>query len=72
MTHPLTATRNDYADGGEVQFYATALGIVAAENRFTRTGGAALLTIGAPGNGSGGPRNIYCCEIFTVVKYSLL
>jgi len=30
---------NDYSDGGEVQFYATALGIVAAENKFTRTGG---------------------------------
>ena len=30
---------NDYSDGGEVQFYATALGIVAAENKFTRMGG---------------------------------
>ena len=30
---------NDYSDGGEVQFYAQALGVVAAENKFTRTGG---------------------------------
>ena len=30
---------NDYSDGGEVQFYATALECVASENKLTRTGG---------------------------------
>ena len=30
---------NTYSDGGEVQFYAQALGCVAAENKFERTGG---------------------------------
>ena len=31
---------NFYSDGGEIQFYAQAYGIVAAENKFERTGGA--------------------------------
>ena len=30
---------NYYSDGGEIQFYAQAFGVVAAENRFERTGG---------------------------------
>ena len=54
FTHPLDATShitilpfqgtiafngNDYSDGGEVQFYSTALGVQAIGNRFSRTGG---------------------------------
>ena len=66
MTHPLTATRNDYADGGEVQFYATALGIVATENRFTRTGGLPSSRLRPPETVLAAP------GIFTVVKYLLL
>jgi hypothetical protein len=66
VTHPLTATRNDYADGGEVQFYATALGIVAAENRFTRTGEL-------PSSRLGPPKTVLAAPgIFTVVKHLLL
>jgi hypothetical protein len=30
---------NSYSDGGEIQFYAQAFDVVAAENRFERTGG---------------------------------
>ena len=40
---------NDYSDGGEVQFYAQALGVVAAENKFTRTGGLSAWARGYSG-----------------------
>eukprot|EP00041_Stephanoeca_diplocostata_P029767 m.886641 g.886641 ORF g.886641 m.886641 type:complete len:955 (-) comp23627_c0_seq5:567-3431(-) len=40
---------NNYSDGGEVQFYAEALGCVAAENRFTRTGGLSVWARGFHG-----------------------
>ena len=40
---------NAYSDGGEVQFYAQALGVVAAENTFTRTGGLSAWARGYSG-----------------------
>lgn len=40
---------NRYADGGEVQFYAQALGVVAAENTFERTGGLSAWARGYSG-----------------------
>jgi hypothetical protein len=40
---------NAYSDGGEVQFYAQALGCVAAENTFERTGGLSTWARGDPG-----------------------
>jgi hypothetical protein len=40
---------NVYSDGGEVQFYAQALGVVAAENRFERTGGLSAWARGYSG-----------------------
>ena len=38
-----------YTDGGPVQFYAQALGCVAAENTFERTGGLSTWARGDPG-----------------------
>lgn len=40
---------NNYSDGGEVQFYAQAFSVVAAENRFTRTGGLSAWARGYSG-----------------------
>tara|TARA_B110000208_G_C11750598_1_gene423310 strand:- start:186 stop:797 length:612 start_codon:yes stop_codon:yes gene_type:complete len=40
---------NNYSDGGEVQFYAQALNCIAAENRFTRTGGLSTWARGYSG-----------------------
>lgn len=40
---------NNYSDGGEVQFYAQAFGVVAAENRFERTGGLSAWARGYSG-----------------------
>ena len=40
---------NYYSDGGEIQFYAQAFGIVAAENKFERTGGLSAWARGYSG-----------------------
>lgn len=39
FTGQIAFNSNDYSDGGEVQFYSTALGVQAMENKFSRTGG---------------------------------
>ena len=39
FTGQIAFNKNDYSDGGEVQFYSTALGVQAIENTFARTGG---------------------------------
>lgn len=40
---------NYYSDGGEIQFYAQAFGVVAAENKFERTGGLSAWSRGYSG-----------------------
>ena len=40
---------NYYSDGGEIQFYAQAFGVVAAENVFERTGGLSAWARGYSG-----------------------
>ena len=42
FTGQIAFNANDYSDGGEVQFYSTALGVQAVGNRFSRTGGLTL------------------------------
>ena len=37
FTGQIAFNNNDYSDGGEVQFYSTALGVQAMENTFART-----------------------------------
>eukprot|EP00039_Didymoeca_costata_P023790 m.8277 g.8277 ORF g.8277 m.8277 type:complete len:915 (-) comp3864_c0_seq1:40-2784(-) len=49
---------NEYQDGGEVQFYAQALGVVAAENNFARMGGLSAWARGYSG------KNANLCNSF--------